>query len=198
MDKIELKVLGLSYSQTQQGAYALVLEETVGKQRIPIIIGATEAQSIAIEMEGLKSPRPLTHDLFTSFGDAFGIKITEVYIYRIEEGIFYSEIVLTDNKKTIRIDARTSDAIALALRAGCKIFVDKVVLEKTGVILQFEDDVDNEDEVDILLPEKPTQSSPKQKSIKELEKLLQKAIIAEDYEKASKIRDEINKRQGLE
>ncbi len=192
MDKIELRVLGLSYSQTQQGAYALVLEETAGKQRIPIIIGATEAQSIAIEMEGLKSPRPLTHDLFTSFGDAFGIKIIEVFIYRIEEGIFYSEIVLSDKKKTIRIDARTSDAIALALRANCKIFVDKLVLKKTGVILQFEDDEEE------LLPEPSKKTRSKQKSIEELEKLLQKAIETEDYEKASKIRDEINKRQDLD
>ncbi|RLD48900.1 MAG: hypothetical protein DRI94_11860, partial [Bacteroidetes bacterium] len=141
MGKTELKVLGLSYSQTQRGAYALILEDTISKKRIPIIIGAFEAQAIAIELEGLKSPRPLTHDLIISTVNAFGIDVQEIFIYRIEEGIFYSEIILSDNKKTIRIDSRTSDAIAIALKSKCKIFVDDDVLKKTGFLLDEKDEL---------------------------------------------------------
>ena len=191
MGKTELKVLGLSYSQTQRGAYALVLEDTDSKKRIPIIIGAFEAQAIAIELEGLKSPRPLTHDLIISTVNAFGIEIQEVFIYRIEEGIFYSEIILSDNKKTIRIDSRTSDAIAIALKSKCKIYVDNDVLKKTGFLLEEEE----KEQSLINKDKKPIKSGIEQLSVQELKILLDKAVEKEDYEKASIIRDEIKRRE---
>ncbi len=194
MGKTELKVLGLSYSQTQRGAYALVLEDMVSKKRIPIIIGAFEAQAIAIELEGLKSPRPLTHDLIISTVNAFGIDIQEVVIYRIEEGIFYSEIVLSDNKKTIHIDSRTSDAIAIALKSKCKIYVDNEVLAKTGFLLDKEDE--KEEQEPIIKEKKSSKSGIEQLSIDELKILLKKTVEKEDYEKASIIRDEIKRREN--
>lgn len=190
MNKTELKVLGLSYSQTQRGAYALVLEDTSSKKRIPIIIGAFEAQAIAIELEGLQSPRPLTHDLIISTVNAFGIGVQEIFIYKIVEGIFYSEIVLSDSKKTIRIDSRTSDAIAIALKSKCKIYVDNIVLEKTGFLL--EEKTDNQQQIPIK--KKEAQSGIKQLSVEKLKILLQEAIKKEDYEKASLLRDEIKRR----
>jgi len=196
MGKTELNVLGLSYSQTQRGAYALILEDTVNKKRIPIIIGAFEAQAIAIELEKLKSPRPLTHDLIISTVNAFGIEVQEVFIYRIEEGIFYSEIILSDNKKTIRIDSRTSDAIAIALKSKCKIFVDDDVLQKTGFLLDEKDEIKQpEVKKNIDDAEQSVGSGIEQLSLKELKLLLKKAIEKEDYEKASILRDEIKKRE---
>ncbi len=194
MDKTELKVLGLSYSQTQRGAYALILEDTVNKKRIPIIIGAFEAQAIAIELENLKSPRPLTHDLIISTVNAFGIDVQEVFIYRMEEGIFYSEIILSDNKKTIRIDSRTSDAIAIALKSKCKIFVDNDVLKKTGFLLE---DKDDEKQPEIIKKDTKKESTTgiEELTLKELKLLLKKAIEKEDYEKASILRDEIKRRE---
>ena len=122
MDKIKLNVLGLSYSQANSGAYALVLAEENGERRIPIIIGSVEAQSIAIQLEGLTPPRPLTHDLFVSLADAFSLKVEEIFIYKLQEGVFYSELVCNDGKNRIRIDSRTSDAVSLALRFHCPIF----------------------------------------------------------------------------
>ncbi|MDE6306034.1 MAG: bifunctional nuclease family protein, partial [Muribaculaceae bacterium] len=115
-ERIRLEVLGISYSQIQSGAYALILAQTDGPIRIPIVIGAAEAQSIAIRMEGIKPPRPLTHDLFTTFAHAFGVKLLEVYIYRFENGIFSSELTFSDGERQIVIDSRTSDAIAIAMR----------------------------------------------------------------------------------
>src|SRR5665647_2349534 len=119
MGKVKLNVLGISYSQTQSGAYALILTEENGDRRIPIIVGGFEAQSIAIELEGLKPPRPLTHDLFMSFAKVFGINLQEVVIYKLEEGVFFSQLLCENGKEKITLDARTSDAIALALRFKC-------------------------------------------------------------------------------
>lgn len=190
MKKIRLKILGLSYSQDQSGAYALVLAETDGNRRIPIIIGAVEAQAIAINLEGLKPPRPLTHDLFTTVLSTFDIHLTEVFIHAFEEGIFYAEMKLTSEKGNFSIDSRTSDAIALALRCSCPIFTTEEVMSQTGILIDFEDSDEEaaaEDELD-------EHSVYDEFTVDELNEMLDKAIHDEEYEKASVIRDEISKR----
>jgi bifunctional DNase/RNase len=190
MKKIRLKILGLSYSQDQSGAYALVLAETDGNRRIPIIIGAVEAQAIAINLEGLKPPRPLTHDLFTTVLSTFEIQITEVFIHTFEEGIFYAEMKLTGEKGSFSIDSRTSDAIALALRCGCPIYTTEEVMGQTGIVIDFEDT----EEEKALEEEMDEHSVYDEFSMDELTEMLDKAIHDEEYEKASVIRDEISKR----
>ena len=190
MKKIKLKILGLSYSQDQSGAYALVLAETDGNRRIPIIIGAVEAQAIAINLEGLKPPRPLTHDLFTTVLSTFDIQLTEVFIHSFEEGIFYAEMKLTGEKGNFSIDSRTSDAIALALRCNCPIFTTEEVMSQTGVIIDFED-TEEESAIENELDE---HSIYDEFTLDELNEMLDKAIHDEEYEKASVIRDEITKR----
>ncbi|MEI7523947.1 MAG: bifunctional nuclease domain-containing protein [Mariniphaga sp.] len=199
MKKVKLNILGLSYSQTQTGAYALVLSEADGNRRIPIIIGAVEAQAIAIQLEGLKPPRPLTHDLFLNVALAFDIEIAEVFIHKLEEGIFYAEIVCVQNTNRIRVDSRTSDAIALALRFECPIFTTEEIIEKAGIIMEFDENGEVNDENDDSGLIKKTSSSTidySECSADELNELLDSAITDEDYEKASEIRDEINKRKS--
>jgi hypothetical protein len=197
MDKIKLEVLGLSYSQTQAGAYALILSVENSEQRIPIIIGGFEAQSIAIHLESLKPPRPLTHDLFFTFADNFEIKLREVFIYRLEEGVFFSKLYFEKNGQTSVIDSRTSDAVALALRFGCPIFTTEQIVEKAGIVLNV-----TEENTDTDSKETSTKDSDNELknflkySISELETLMEEAINNEDYEKASIIRDEINKRKN--
>jgi len=203
MDKIRLKVLGLSYSQTQTGAYALVLEAEGSDHRIPIIIGSFEAQAIAIQLENLKPPRPLTHDLFVSMAEKLNVHLNEVTIYKLEEGVFYSQLVLATQGQSIKIDARTSDAVALALRFDCPIYTTQEIIEKAGLIINIEDDEPE--------PEKPKKStrdtsekttsessgsSLKEKSLDELNKLLKNAIEKEAYEEASRISDEIKRRKS--
>ncbi|MDX9924963.1 MAG: bifunctional nuclease family protein [Ignavibacteriaceae bacterium] len=193
MKKIQLKIAGLSYSQTRAGAYALILEEANGKRRLPVIIGTSEAQSIAIQLEGLKPYRPLTHDLFTSLAFSFKIEILEVNIVKLEEGIFYSEIICKRELVKIHIDSRTSDAVALALRFNAPIYIDESILQKAGIVFE-----DSEDKIN---PENPDDKSEKiedkltEFSDKELKLLLDEAIENEEYEKASQIRDEIKKRK---
>ncbi len=193
--KIKLNILGLSYSQTQSGAYALVLAEEEGERRIPIIIGGVEAQSIAIKLEGLEPPRPLTHDLFLNFSRAFEIEIIEVIIYKLEEGIFYSELVCIKDGEEIRIDSRTSDAVALSLRFNCPIYTYESIIESAGIVLDV-----NSDQEEEISAESNKESSGENKysslSIDELNKMLDNAISKEDYEKASEIRDEIQKRSA--
>ena len=190
MKKIRLKILGLSYSQDQSGAYALVLAETDGNRRIPIIIGAVEAQAIAINLEGLKPPRPLTHDLFTTVLSTFNIQITEVFIHSFEEGIFYAEMKLTGEKGNFSIDSRTSDAIALALRCSCPIYTTEEVMSQTGIIIDFEDPEEEATEEEAM----NDLSIYDEFTLDELNEMLDKAIHDEEYEKASVIRDEISKR----
>lgn len=197
MKKVKLNILGLSYSQTQTGAYALVLSEAEGNRRIPIIIGAVEAQAIAIQLEGLKPPRPLTHDLFLNVALAFNIEIKEVLIHKLEEGIFYAEIVCEQNKNRIRVDSRTSDAIALALRFECPIFTTEEIIEKAGIIMEFEEGSEENESTESNETKEgaPVKINFKEYTLEELNDMLDSAISSEDYEKASKIRDEINKRK---
>ena len=195
MEKIELKIVGLSYSQTQSGAYALVLSERNGTRRLPIIIGGFEAQSIAIELEKMKPSRPLTHDLFKAFSDSFGIEVKEVVIYNLVEGVFYSKLICEQNGDSIEIDARTSDAIAIGLRCGSPVYTFEHILSSAGIQLEDELVADKEigsDEEESVAANKGTELSAL--TSEELEALLKEAIEAEDYEKASQIRDEIKKR----
>lgn len=197
MKRIKLSVLGLSYSQTQSGAYALILADEDSNQRIPIIIGSAEAQAIAIELENLKPPRPLTHDLFVDFASAYGINLIEVNICKLEEGVFFSDLIFDNGYERVKVDSRTSDAIALALKFKCPIYTTSEILSKTGIILNF----DKEEEAEKVEKPKSQSSQSKQKSehddlsLEELEKLLHKYIENEEYENASLIRDEIKKRK---
>jgi len=196
MNKVRLNVLGISYSQTQSGAYALVLSEENGKRRIPIIIGGFEAQSIAIQLEGLNPPRPLTHDLFLNFSKSFGVELIDVQIYKLEEGVFFSKLHCDNGKKEVFIDARTSDAIALALRFRCPIYTTEEIIEKAGIVLEFEPEEDDDKGGDTKEPQKEDRETDllKQMSMSELQSLLDEDLEDEDYEKASRIRDEITSR----
>ncbi len=200
MQKIKLNVLGISYSQTQTGAYALVLTEEHGERRIPIIIGGFEAQAIAIQLEGLKPPRPLTHDLFLNFAMSFNITLKEVNIYKLEEGVFYSKLICNNGGKDITIDARTSDAIALALRFKCEIYTTEEILQKSGIVIDIETEEaegfsgQEEDAVDEIDPS-ADENQFEDMDTDELKNLLDEAVKKEEYEKASLIRDEINRRK---
>lgn len=205
MKKLKLDIIGLSYSQTQSGAYALVLGEVNGRRRLPIIIGGFEAQAIAIEIEKMTPSRPLTHDLFKSFADAYHINIQEVIIYNLVEGIFYAKLICNDGKKTLEIDARTSDAIALAVRFECPIYTYEFILASAGIVIEgndflFLDNIEPVAEDGPLTTSTANTSSGKDKftgySIEELQTKLQEALAEEAYEKAAKIRDELNKRKS--
>jgi bifunctional DNase/RNase len=198
MKKIKLDIVGLSYSQTQSGAYALVLGEVSGRRRLPIIIGSFEAQAIAIEIEKMTPSRPLTHDLFKSLGQAFNITVQEVIIYNLVDGIFYAKLICSDGKKIIEIDARTSDAIAVSVRFECPIYTYEFILSSAGIVIEGNDFVylENINET----PEEKTHSaaggSYASLSEDELKSKLQQALAEEAYEKAAKIRDELTKRKS--
>lgn len=199
MNKIRLNVLGISYSQTQSGAYALVLSEENGQRRVPIIVGGFEAQAIAIQLEGLKPPRPLTHDLFVNFALSFKINLIEVNIYKLEEGVFFSKLICDNGQTRISIDARTSDAIALALRFKCPIFTTEDILTRAGIVIDFENEsksTKSENEELKVEVEASVKGNDELKNLdsEELKDLLEEAISKEDYERASLIRDELNRR----
>lgn len=202
MEKVKLNVLGISYSQTQTGAYALVLAEENGRRRIPIIVGGFEAQAIAIQLEGLKPPRPLTHDLFLNFSHTFNIDLLEVTVYKLEEGVFYSKLTCDNGQRIIEIDARTSDAIALALRFKCPIYTTEDILKKAGIILDFEKEAAVQPGAEPIASPRNIQvldssfmEEIRKSNLQELKDLLDEAIKDENYEKASLIRDEINRRK---
>lgn len=203
MSKIKLNVLGISYSQTQTGAYALVLTEEKGERRIPIIIGGFEAQAIAIQLEGLKPPRPLTHDLFLSFSMSFRINLVEVNIYKLNEGVFYSKLICNNGGKDIEIDARTSDAIALALRFKCPIYTSEEILRKSGIVIDIEEmgkakasRKPKKDIEEIKISSSLKSEEYKDLDIDALKHLLEEAVKNEEYEKASIIRDELDRRNS--
>jgi bifunctional DNase/RNase len=210
LKKIPLEILGLSSSQSQSGSFALILGEKHGNRRLPIIIGMFEAQSIAIQIEKISPNRPLTHDLFKAFAEHVHVVIIEVVISDLKEGVFYSRIVCSDGATTFEIDARPSDAIAIGLRFGVPIFTVESVLSEAGIILSDLDEAGEEDEDDQDRDEDdddddspaptPRPTEPREPSgqvpVEELSKMLSQALEKEDYEKAAKIRDELNKRNG--
>jgi len=203
MSLVRLNIKGISYSQTQNGAYALILSEVDGDRKLPIVIGAFEAQSIAIALEKeIKPPRPLTHDLFKNFSDRFDIIVKQVIIHKLVDGVFYSSLICERDKIEEIIDARTSDAIALALRFQAPIFTYKNILDKAGIYLKVNPKKEDEVEDNILMDEilaeeietKATEGNFKTKTLEELNSLLEEAVNNEDYETAARIRDEISKR----
>ncbi|MGV3637027.1 MAG: bifunctional nuclease domain-containing protein [Flavobacteriales bacterium] len=195
MDKVELRFLRITYSHTHAGAYALILSEVEGDRRLPIIIGGVEAQAIAIQVENIKPARPLTHDLFKNMCDTLAINLKEVIINDLVEGIFHAKLVLDQDGKEVEVDARSSDAIALALRFDCPIFTYEFILSAAG--LKVEEGEESEEQAE----ENKGKSKGEKKStasltLEELRTKLEEALDNEDYEKASKIRDEIKKREG--
>ncbi|AWM31679.1 bifunctional nuclease family protein [Hymenobacter nivis] len=205
MKKIQLEILGLSSSQSQSGSFALILGEKHGNRRLPIIIGMFEAQSIAIQIEKISPTRPLTHDLFKAFAEHVHVAIIEVVISDLKEGVFYSRIVCSDGATTFEIDARPSDAIAIGLRFDVPIFTVESVLSEAGIILsdldeggeETDDDDDDDTDGEKETPKAPRPTEPSgQVPVEELSKMLSQALEKEDYEKAAKIRDELNKRNG--
>ena len=200
MKKIKLDIVGLSYSQTQSGAYALVMGEDGGRRRLPIIIGSAEAQAIAIEIEKMTPTRPLTHDLFKSLAQAFNISLVEVIIYNLVDGIFYAKLICNDGKKTIEIDARTSDAIALAVRFNCSVYTYEFILSSAGLVFEGSDlaylDTTKKDEPNAeAVSNAPSTNIYDSLSIEELQSKLHEAINDEAYEKAARIRDELSRRK---
>lgn len=206
MDLIRLHIRGISYSQTQTGAYALILEEDFGKRKIPVIIGSFEAQSIALALEkDITPPRPITHDLFTTFARSFHIIVKAVFIYKLKDGIFYSNILFQnrDTDEEIEIDSRTSDAIALAVRFEAPVYATKEILEKAGVYMEMnEDELATEstfekalDTIENQLNINDIEDSFAHLTDSEINDLISKAIENEDYETAAKLRDELVKRK---
>jgi len=195
MEKIKLEIVGLSYSQTQSGAYALVLSEVNGNRRLPIIIGGFEAQAIAIELEKMVPTRPLTHDLFKSFATSFNIIVKEVVVYKLVEGIFYSKLICEHNGTISEIDARTSDAIAIGVRFNCPVYTYESILSSAGILLD-ESSIEDDDFLSESIEEPTEEDIISSHTSEELEIQLNQAIENEDYELASKIRDEIKRRSS--
>lgn len=200
MSLIQLTIKGISYSQTQSGAYALVLSEMNGKKTLPIIIGAFEAQSIAIALEKeIRPPRPLTHDLFKTFSERFEIRVKQVIIHKLVDGIFFSSLICEKDGVEEIIDTRTSDAIAIAVRFEAPIYTHENILDKAGIYLKIEEEIEIKEHLDLESVE-VTLDTPVEKSeislltLKELHEKLNEAVVNEDYELAAKIRDEISKR----
>ena len=200
--RIKLRVQGLTNSQIQSGAYALILAEEDGARRIPIIVGTSEAQSIAIALERITPPRPLTHDLFATFAQAFGVRLCEVFIYKFEDGVFYSELLFEDGIKQIRLDSRTSDAIAIALRVKCDIYTTPEIDRECGVVLENSAEEKDKDDDSILAlePEEIHDETKLKKwlsllDVDELSDRLDEAIADENYEYAKMYKDEIRRRE---
>lgn len=197
MEKIELEISGISYSYSQSGAYTLILSESGADRKLPIIIGQFEAQAIAIEMEKMKPARPLTHDLFKEFSKSFGIKLNEVIINKFVDGVFHSILVFERENVIHQIDSRTSDAVALAIRFNCPIYTSEEILNEVGVVFdegKVESQPNKINENDDLTA---GEDDMKLYSLEELEDMLKEAVEMEDFEKASKIRDEINRRKNI-
>jgi uncharacterized protein len=198
--KIKLEILGLSSSQSQTGSFALVLGETEGNRRLPIIIGMFEAQAIAIEIEKIIPNRPMTHDLFKSFANNFHFTVEEIIISDLKEGVFFAKIICSDGLKKTEIDARPSDAIAIGLRFDSPIYTYETILAEAGIVLTDESEEEKVEPKAEAAKVKPAKREPTRKddlknySIEKLTDLLKDAIDKEDYERAAKIRDELSKR----
>ncbi len=200
MKKIELEIVALSHSITQTHSYAVVLGEVNGLRRLPIVIGSFEAQAIAVALERMQPSRPLTHDLFANFMTTFNIELIEVVIYKLEEGIFFAKLVCQNNNEQIEIDSRTSDALALAVRANCRIFTFENILEVAGLYLDQSGEEQATPTSETKTASITSKSSSGDKDMKsmnldELNELLQKVLDQEDYVRAISIRDEINNRK---
>jgi len=191
--RVQLKVYGITISQVETGAYALILGEIDGFRRIPIIVGTPEAQSIVIQLERITPRRPLTHDLFQAFAQAFGIRLLEVFIYKMVAGVFYAELLFDNGERQIRIDSRTSDAIAIALRVGCPVYTTEKILQEAGVFVDKTEEQREPTEDEEIVDAEGLAAL----SLDELRKRLEEAIDDENYEYASKLRDEL-KRRGSE
>ena len=199
MKKIELEIVALSHSITQTHSYAVVLGEVNGLRRLPIVIGGFEAQAIAIELENMTPQRPLTHDLFKSFANAFNIEVEEVIIFNLLEGVFYAKLVCSDGEKRMEVDARTSDAIAIAVRFGCPIYTYEFILSSAGVAIDQDTAIEDVIEEKIEKKAKATALSDSELSgaaTEDLKEMLKKALDEEAYERATKIRDELAKRKS--
>ena len=194
MEKVELRFLRITYSHTHAGAYALILSEVHGDRRLPIIIGGVEAQAIAIQVENIKPARPLTHDLFKNVSDTLGFTLKEVIINDLVEGIFHAQLVVEQNGLEVAIDARSSDAIALALRFDCPIHTYEFILSAAG--LKVEEGEEEEEAAEASEKKSSTKGGKRAATVEELRELLEEALNDEDYERASKLRDEIKKREG--
>lgn len=201
-DRVKLRVMGISYSSIQSGAYAVILAEVDGPYRIPVVIGPAEAQSIAIRMENIKPPRPLTHDLFVTFAHAFGVTLREVYISNFEDGIFSSELTFSDGEREVVIDSRTSDAIAIALRTKAPIYTSREILDRTGFLMEEENDTDTESD-DRVQPtgtdsDETYPPTPKVENytVEELERTLARLIEEEQYEEAARVSKILNSKRG--
>lgn len=206
-DRIELKILGISSGHTN-ASYTLILEEHEGNRKLPVVIGAFEAQAIAIQIENIEPPRPMTHDLFRAFSDAFSVSVDEVVVHKLQEGVFYANIVCKDQEgNTQELDARTSDAIAIGVRFNCPIYTYENIMEEAGIYLSESgaEEFQQSGAPPEATQQDPTGSSEEESvkeedydelSLSELNEKLTKAIDVEDYIKAAKIRDEINRRKG--
>ncbi len=192
MDKIKLEIVGMSYSQSQSGAYALILGEEDGKRRLPIIIGGFEAQAIAVELEKMKPSRPLTHDLFKNFADHYNVYIKEVLIDQFKHGVFHAKLLCVQNNTESLIDSRTSDAVALAIRFNCPIYTYEKIMTEAGILMDEKSVLDEKDSPENISEE---ENELAELSLPDLEEMLKKAVEGEDYEKASLIRDEIKRRK---
>ena len=196
MKKIKLEIIGLSYSQTQSGAYALVLGEEKGKRRLPIIIGAFVAQAIAIELENMTPTRPLTHDLFKSLAQSFDIEVEEIIIFNLLDGVFYAKLICNNGNKKMEIDARTSDAIAVAVRFGCPIYTYEFIISQAGIEIDENAPLESiEEHVERPPVTKLSEKELGGASTDELKEMLKRAIDEEAYERAGRIRDELSKRK---
>lgn len=191
-DRIKLNVLGITYSQVQQGAYALVLEQDDGPYRIPIVVGVAEAQAIAVKLENIIPPRPMPHDLMISMAHGFGISLDEVFIYKFDDGIFLSELHLSNDDRQISIDSRTSDAIALAMRTGAPIFTTREIVEQTGFIITKEEFAKHRERKKAQSSGEPHEVKLKNLAVEELEKMLGRCVEREEYERAAEIKSIID------
>lgn len=194
--KTELQIADIAPSGSTSGAYALVLSEVNGNRRLPIVIGGPEAQAIAIELEKMAPSRPLTHDLFRTLCNSFSIVVNEVLIYNLNEGIFYARITCTLDGRSVEIDARTSDAVAIAVRFNCPIYCLEFILQQAGVSSEDVSDDLPMEEPDLDLEEAIAESETESLSLDDLQRQLEQALDREDYERASRIRDEINRRKS--